>query len=87
MSFSAPYGSELAGDEGWGFEIRDEILASAEKAGHKMEKVELGKGEYEKWVEISGKPIWNNWVKDMKAKGFNGQKALDKALELLKKYK
>ncbi|OGP64702.1 MAG: hypothetical protein A2170_00160 [Deltaproteobacteria bacterium RBG_13_53_10] len=87
MSVSGTYGAEFAGDEGWGFEIRDEILASAEKAGHKMEKVELGKGEYEKWVEISGKPIWNNWVKDMKAKGFNGQKALDKALELLKKYK
>jgi TRAP-type C4-dicarboxylate transport system substrate-binding protein len=87
MSVSGIPGAEFAGDQGWGFEVRDEILARAEKAGRKMEKVELDKGEYEKWVEIAGKPIWNNWVKDMKAKGLNGQKVLDKTLELLKKYK
>jgi TRAP-type C4-dicarboxylate transport system substrate-binding protein len=87
MSVSGIHGAEFAGDGGWGFEVRDEILASAEKAGRKMEKVALDKGEYEKWVEIAGKPIWNNWVKDMKAKGFDGQKVLDKTLELLKKYK
>jgi hypothetical protein len=52
-----------------------------------MEKVVTDKGEYEKWVEIAGKPIWNNWVKDMKTKGLNGQKVLDRTIELLKKYK
>jgi TRAP-type C4-dicarboxylate transport system substrate-binding protein len=87
MSVSGISGAEFAGDQGWGFEIRDEVLARAEKAGHKMEKVALEKGEYEKWVEIAGRPIWNNWVKDMKAKGLNGQKVLDKTIELLKKYK
>jgi TRAP-type C4-dicarboxylate transport system substrate-binding protein len=87
MSVSGIYGAEFAGDEGWGSDVGEEILAAAQKAGHKMEKVELDKGEYEKWLEIAGKPIWNSWVKDMNAKGLNGQKVLDKTLELLKKYK
>jgi TRAP-type C4-dicarboxylate transport system substrate-binding protein len=87
MSVSGIYGAEFAGDQGWGFDVREGILANAEKAGYKMERVGLDQGEYEKWIEIAGKPIWDGWVKDMKAKALNGQKVLDKTIELLKKYK
>ncbi|OGP65154.1 MAG: hypothetical protein A2169_09115 [Deltaproteobacteria bacterium RBG_13_47_9] len=87
MSVSRFYGAEFAGDQGWGSEVREEILVRAEKAGYKMERVELDQGEDEKWIEIAGKPIWNKWTNDMKAKGLNGQKVLDKTIELLKKYK
>ena len=87
MSVGGMYGAEFAGDAGWGFEVKDESLAAAEKAGKPVERVELDPGEYEKWKEIAGKPIWDQWVEDMNSKGLNGQKVLDKTLELLDKYK
>lgn len=86
MSVSGVYGAELFGDGGWGFDVKDEMLADATKAGKPMERVALDAGEYEKWIEIAGKPVWNKWVDEMKAKGLNGQKVLDATLALLKKY-
>ena len=86
MSVSGIFGAEFAGDGGWGFEVKDELMALVEKAGRKIEKVDLPAGEYDKWKEIAGKPVLDKWVADMKAKGRNGQKVLDATLNLLKKY-
>jgi TRAP-type transport system periplasmic protein len=86
MSVSGIPGAEFAGDTGWGSEVKDELMAAVEKAGRKLEKVDLPAGEYDKWKEIAGKPVWDKWVADMKAKGRDGQKVLDATLNLLKKY-
>jgi TRAP-type C4-dicarboxylate transport system substrate-binding protein len=86
MSVSSVAGAEYAGDTGWGNEVRDELMAMAEKAGKPMQRVELNPGEYEKWKEVAGKPVWDKWRADMSAKGLNGQKVLDATLSLLKKY-
>lgn len=86
MSVSGFYGAELAGDGGWGFDIKEELLAAAEKAGKPMEKVALDPGEFEKWRETAGKPLWDKWLGEMKAKGLDGQKVIDATLKLLQKY-
>jgi TRAP-type C4-dicarboxylate transport system substrate-binding protein len=86
MSVSGVTGAEFAGDAGWGFEVREELLAAAEKAGKPMQKVDLDPGEYDRWKDIAGKPLWDKWVSDLKAKNIDGQKILDAALGLLKKY-
>lgn len=86
MSVSGFKGSEFAGDAAFGFDVRDEFIAAAQKAGKPVEMINLDAGEYEKWKEMAGKPLWNQWVGEMKAKGFDGQKILDAALELIKKY-
>ena len=49
--------------------------------------VGLDPGELEKWIKVAGKPVWDKWAADMEAKGQPGRKILDKALELLEKYK
>ncbi|MFC1846149.1 TRAP transporter substrate-binding protein [Chloroflexota bacterium] len=86
MSVSGMYGAELAGDSIFGFDAREEVLAAAQKAGKPLERVELDAGEYEKWKETAGKPLWGKWVNEMNAKGLNGQKVLDATLSLLEKY-
>lgn len=86
MSVSGYTGAEFAGDSGWGFEVKNDILALAQKAGITLEKTELMSGEFDRWKEVAGKPIWDRWVSDMKAKGLNGQKILDTTNSLLKKY-
>lgn len=86
MSVGGIYGAEFAGDGGWGVDVKDPILAVAEKAGKPMERVELDPGEFEKWKETAGKPLWDKWISDMKAKGLNGEKVFNAALNLMKKY-
>jgi TRAP-type C4-dicarboxylate transport system substrate-binding protein len=85
-SVSGTWGAEFAGDTGWGSEVKEELMAQVEKAGRKLDKVDLPAGEYDKWKETAGKPVWDKWVTDMKAKGLNGQKVLDATISLLKKY-
>jgi TRAP-type C4-dicarboxylate transport system substrate-binding protein len=85
-SVSGIAGAEFGGDSGWGDEVSQELLATAQKAGKPIEKIALDAGELDKWKEIAGKPIWNDWVAKMKAKNLNGQKVIDAAQVLLKKY-
>ncbi|MDP2917831.1 MAG: TRAP transporter substrate-binding protein [Dehalococcoidia bacterium] len=40
-----------------------------------------------KWVEVGGKPVWANWIKSMKAKGFaNAQQVFDLTQQLADEY-
>ena len=87
MSVSGIYGAELAGMGLSGIGTPNFVRARAKKAGHEMEEVSLDPGELEKWIEIAGKPVWGKWVADMEAKGLPGQKVLDEAFRLIKKYK
>lgn len=86
-SVSSVYGAQFGGREAFGFAVPKMTLDRIKKEGKTFEKVSLDPGEYEKLIEQGGKPIWKMWVKDMEAKGLPGQKVLDEALLLIKKYK
>ncbi|MFC1580725.1 TRAP transporter substrate-binding protein [Thermodesulfobacteriota bacterium] len=50
-----------------------------------QEIIDLSPADLAKWA-ATGKPAWDKWVKDMKAKGLPGQAVLDEAVTLIKKY-
>lgn len=85
-SVSGMKAAEAYGDAAWGDNIKQEVLDVAKKGGNTVTMVDLEPGVYEKWKEIGGKPIWDKWVAEMKADGLNGQKVLDAAIALVKKY-
>jgi TRAP-type C4-dicarboxylate transport system substrate-binding protein len=87
MSVSGITGAEFSGESGWGDDIKVEVLAQAQKAGFTMTSVALDAGEFDNWVKIAGKPLWDKWVAEMNSKGLPGQKVLDAALKLIEKYK
>jgi len=46
---------------------------------------ELSPEERRKWIEVGGKPVWAEWVKNMESKGHsNARKILDTTIELSK---
>ncbi|QGP91510.1 Solute-binding protein [Neomoorella glycerini] len=47
---------------------------------------QLTSEEEKQWQEAA-KPVWDKWVAEQKAKGLDGQKALDQVLQLVTKYK
>ncbi len=87
MSVSGIYGAEFAGNAEWGLEEQKRDIAAAKAAGYEIEQVSLDPGELDKWKEIGGKPVWDEWVAGTEAKGLPGQKVLDGALRLIEKYK
>lgn len=87
MSVCGESGARFWAREGYGPQFIEQDKAMIEKEGQKWERVELDKGEIEKWRELIGKPIWKQWVADMEKKGLPGRKVLEKTLELVEKYK
>ena len=87
MTVSGIDGSEWAGEQGFGPEAMETVLAKVQEGGHKFEKVSLDPGELERWEETAGKPLWDKWVADMDSKGLAGQKVLDEYRRLLEKYR
>jgi hypothetical protein len=60
-------------------------MEKARAAGKQITINELSDSERERWLEVGGKPIWDQWVKKMKSKGFgNAQEILDAAVALSK---
>ena len=87
MSVSGIPGAEFAGDSAFGADVKEETLALIQKEGHTMEIIIPDPGEEERWKEIAGKPLWDQWVAERQGKGLPGQKVLDEALRLLAKYR
>lgn len=87
MSAGGMAGAEFAGEAQFGSSVKDETLAAVEKSGKRFERVPLDPGEYERWIETAGKPVWKQWAADLEAKGQPGQKVLDEMLRLINKYK
>ncbi|MDP2916498.1 MAG: TRAP transporter substrate-binding protein [Dehalococcoidia bacterium] len=87
MSVSGRYGAAFAGEEGYGFGALQEVTEAMTKAGRTMTSINLDPGEEQKWIDVGGKPIWDKWVAEMKAKGLPGQKVLDELLQIQAKYK
>ena len=81
--------SGLEGSKWWGknfFDSADEgVLKIAKEAGYEMTYYPLPEKERERWLEISGKPLWEQWIKGMESKGYSeARKILNTTLELLK---
>ena len=81
--------SGLEGSKFWGRNFfdtaKDGVMEKAKAAGKQITINELSDSERERWLEVGGKPIWDQWVKKMKSKGFgNAQEILDTAVALSK---
>lgn len=63
---------EDAGFEGW-----------LEKEGYPYTIYRLPPEEVERWGAVGGKPVWDKWLADCKAKGLPGQEVLDETIRLL----
>jgi TRAP-type C4-dicarboxylate transport system substrate-binding protein len=79
--------SGLEGSKFWGHNFfdtaKDVVIDDIRKSGRKLNLYALPEKERNLWLEVGGKPIWNNWVKDMNKKGYaNAQEILNTALSL-----
>ncbi len=59
-----------------------EMFDTISKAGYKLEVIDLSPADNAKFVEIGGKPVWNNWAGQWKDKGPT-QQILDRTLAIL----
>jgi TRAP-type C4-dicarboxylate transport system substrate-binding protein len=87
MTVSGIPGADALGDSSWGFSLVTDTQAVMQKANVSMEKVQLDPGEYDRWVEVAGKPLWDKWVADRASKNLPGKKVLDQLRSLIQKYK
>jgi TRAP-type C4-dicarboxylate transport system substrate-binding protein len=66
--------SGLAGSKFWGKKFFDEAEATAraeiKKTNIPITEYTLPKEELAKWQDVAGKPVWDKWIADMKAKGW-----------------
>ncbi len=90
MSVSGVAGAEFAGNGmalGMpGVDAVDAVKAKSKEAGKTLEYLVLDPGEFDQFKQAS-RPIYDNWVAEMAAKGLPGQKVLDALRALLDKYK
>lgn len=81
--------SGLEGSKFWGRNFfdtpKDGVLEQAQSNGKRIEVYSLPGSERQRWLETSGKPIWQQWVNKMKNKGYeNAQEILDAAISFCK---
>ena len=81
--------SALEGSKFWGHNFFDTakevVIKDIKNSGKKFNFYSLTENERNQWLEIGGKPIWSNWVKDMNKKGHkNAQEILDTVIALSK---
>ncbi len=79
--------SGLEGSKFWGQnydKAREGVSELAKESGKKIDYYVLPEAERKRWLEIGGKPIWNEWVKRMEKEGYkNAREILDTTLKLL----
>ncbi len=81
--------SGLEGSKFWGrnhFDTAKEgVMEKVKSEGKRIEVIELSDQERERWLDAAGKPIWEQWVRTMEAKGHaNAREILDAAIALSK---
>lgn len=86
MSVSGMAGAAFAGEGGYGFGLEKELEKLIKDGNYKWESVEPDTGEYDKWLALGGKPVWETWFAELKKKGLDGQKAFDQMQVITKKY-
>lgn len=63
------------------------LSEKVDKAGYPMIKYTPPKEEVDRWIKIAGKPLWDEWVKNMEKRGYtSAQKIQDEAIRLAKKF-
>ncbi len=82
--------SGLEGSKFWGrnhFDTaKDGVMEKVKSMGKSIEIYSLSDAERQRWLDKAGKPVWDQWVKRMEAKGHaNAQEILDTAVSLGKK--
>jgi len=81
--------SGLNGSKFYGKNMFDTALGAArdeaKKANIDITEYNLPSAELDKWREVAGKPLWDKWVEDMKAKGYSeAQDILNTVLDMAK---
>lgn len=81
--------SGLEGSKFWGrnhFDTAKQgVIEKLAEQNKSIEITELSDEERQRWIEVGGKPIWENWVKDMESNGFaNAREILETAISLSK---
>ncbi|MEJ2156108.1 MAG: TRAP transporter substrate-binding protein [Desulfobacteraceae bacterium] len=79
----------LKGSKFWGknhFDTaKDGVMEKVKSVGKTIEVYDLPAQERERWLEKAGKPVWEQWVKSMEAKGHaNARDILNTAIALSK---
>jgi TRAP-type C4-dicarboxylate transport system substrate-binding protein len=77
----------LEGSKFWGRNFFDamkaETLKTLKEKGQDGNVFELTAQERQRWIDAGGKPVWDQWVQEMTAKGHpEAQQILDTALQL-----
>jgi TRAP-type C4-dicarboxylate transport system substrate-binding protein len=84
MSVGGLKGSKFWG-KNWFDTAKGAVKERASAAGKTIDLYQLPDAERERWLSISGKPLWSQWVQSMEAKGKkDAQAILDTTLDLLK---
>ena len=84
MSVSGLKGSKFWG-KNWFDTAKDALMERAASNGKTIEVYNLPQAERDRWLAVSGKPLWDNWVKNMESKGQkDAQVILDATLEMMK---
>ncbi len=84
MSVSGEKGSRFWGRNFFD-KMRDLGKEKIQAEGDAGNIYELSLEERQKWIEVGGKPVWAEWVKNMEGKGHsNAQKILDTTIDLSK---
>jgi TRAP-type C4-dicarboxylate transport system substrate-binding protein len=84
--------SGLEGSKWWGKNFFDSaesveegVPALAKKSGFELTFYTLPEKEWARWIEISGKPLWEQWIKGCESKGLTeARNILNTTIELLK---
>jgi TRAP-type C4-dicarboxylate transport system substrate-binding protein len=81
--------SGLKGSKFWGHNFfdtaKDGVYEKAKEGGYEINFYRLPAKERARFLEVGGKPIWNQWVGKMEKKGHpEAKEILDAALEMLK---
>ena len=81
--------SGLKGSKFWGHNhfdtAKEGVMEKVKEEGKKIDIIELSNQERQRWLDVGGKPIWEQWVKNMEAKGHaNARDILNSAIALSK---
>jgi TRAP-type transport system periplasmic protein len=82
----------LYGAEFFGFNVFDNVVQPAKesikKQGYEIIEYTPPQQEIQKWIDVSGKAVWDKWIKQNEAKGHPEAKdILNSELDLIKTYK
>ena len=68
----------------WFDDAREPAIKKIKDLGFEMNMYELTDAERARWIEVSGKPVWDEWLKKMKAAGHPEAKEILDALLAMK---